>query len=317
MDIRLLESFLAIAEERHFGRAAARLHLAQPTLTQHLQRLERSVGTKLVERSSHAVDLTDAGRAFEPDARAVLAHLGKATRSARDAVEGHAGTLDVGFNFPAGHHLLPAALRRLRQEHPGIRVNLEELRSGPQLTALAERRLDVGLVYGRPTAPDIRSHHLMALRLCGVVGPTHQWAHRPAAPFAELARHPCVMFERRQSPAMYDVIQQASAQAGIELDIAEMADDPAATGVLVSAHQLITFASESRAVLLARSGTGLTPVRLHSPVPMLDLYAAWHADNDSAFLRLFLDALRNTHRPSGRPLRDLPDLRHAQIPRMG
>ena len=186
----------------------------------------------------------------------------------------------------------------LRQGHPGIRVDLEELRSGPQLTALAERRLDVGLVYGRPTAPDIRSHHLMTLRLCGVVGPTHQWAHRPAAPFAELARHPCVMFERGQSPAMYDVIQQASTQAGIELDIAETADDPAATGVLVSAHQLITFASESRAVLLARSGAGLTPVRLHSPVPMLDLYAAWHADNDSPLLTPFLDALRTRPAPT-------------------
>jgi DNA-binding transcriptional LysR family regulator len=106
------------------------------------------------------------------------------------------------------------------------------------------------------------------------------------------------MFERRQSPAMYDVIQQASAQAGIELDIAETADDPAATGVLVSAHQLITFASESRAVLLARSGTGLTPVRLHSPVPMLDLYVAWHADNDSPVLGLFLDTLQTRPAPT-------------------
>lgn len=291
MDIRLLESFLAIAEERHFGRAAARLHLAQSTLSQHLQRLERSVGAKLVERTSHAVRLTDAGRAFEPDARAVLSHLGRARRSARDAVEGHVGSLDVGFNFPAGHHVLPATLRRLRQEHPGVRINLEEQRSGPQLTALAQGRLDVGLVYGRPTAPDIRSQHLMALRLCALVGPTHRWAHRPAAPFTELARHPCVMFERRQSPAMYDVIQQAAAQAGIELDVAEVADDPAGTGVLVSAHELVTFASESRAVQVARSGSGLTSVRLHSPVPMLDLYAAWHADNDSPLLRLFLDTV--------------------------
>ncbi len=291
MDIRLLESFLAIAEERHFGRAATRLHLAQPTLSQHLQRLEREVGAKLIERSPHDVHLTDAGRAFEPNARAVLSHLGRARRAVRDAVDGHLGSLDVGFNFPAGHHFLPTALRKLRQDHPAIRINLEEMRSGPQLAALAEGQLDVGLVYGRPTTPGIRSQHLMTLRLCGVVGSTHRWARRHAVPFTELAEHSCVMFERSQSPVMYDVIQDASVQAGIELNVAEVADDPASTGILVSAHNLVTFASESRAVQLARSGTGLTPVRLHSPVLTLDLYAAWHTSNKSPVLSLFLATL--------------------------
>ncbi|MFE6647445.1 LysR family transcriptional regulator [Nocardioides sp. NPDC057772] len=295
MDTRLLESFLAIAEERHFGRAATRLHLAQPTLSQHLQRLEQSVGTKLVERSSHTVELTDAGRAFEPNARAVLFHLSKATRSARDAAEGHLGSLAIGFNFAAAHHVLPGTLQRLRHEHPGVRVHLEELRSGPQLTALSAGRLDVGLLYGRPAAPDLRSRSLMSLRLCGVVGPKHRWAHRPAAPFMELARNPCVMFDRGQSPAMYDVIQQASAEAGIELDVAEVTDDPAATGILVRAHQLLAFASESRAVQFARSGSGLTPVRLHSPVPMVDLHVAWRADNDAPLVSLFLETLEASH----------------------
>ena len=299
MDIRLLESFLAIAEERHFGRAAARLHMAQSTLTQRLQRLEQSVGARLVERSSHAVGLTAAGRAFEPNARAVLSHLGKATRSARDAAAGHVGSLAVGFNFAAAHHILPAALQRLRHEHPGVRVQLEELRSGPQLTALADGRLDVALLYGRPTAPDMRSRHLMTLRLCGVVGPMHRWAHRPAAPFAELSHHSCVMFDRAQSPAMYDVIQQSSAMAGIELDIAEVVDDPAGTGVFVRAYELIAFASEARAVQLARSGSRLTPVRLHGPVPMLDLYAAWHAGDGSPLLGLLLDSLGAVRHPTG------------------
>jgi DNA-binding transcriptional LysR family regulator len=165
---------------------------------------------------------------------------------------------------------------------------------------LADGRLDVGLLYGRPTDPDIRSRQLMALRLCGVVGPDHRWARRPGAPFAELAHHPCVMFERTQSPAMYDVIQQSAALAGIELDVAEVVDDPAGTGVLVRAHQLITFASEARAVQLARSGSGLTPVRLHGPVPMLDLYAAWHAGNGSPLLDLLLDSLGTVRPPTGR-----------------
>jgi DNA-binding transcriptional LysR family regulator len=102
MEIRHVMAFLAIAEELHFGRAAARLHLAQPSLSQQLQRLERDVGVRLVARSSHEVGLTPAGEAFEPEARALVAQMRKASEAAREAAAGRCGRMSVGFNFLAG-----------------------------------------------------------------------------------------------------------------------------------------------------------------------------------------------------------------------
>src|SRR4051794_27438253 len=93
MEFRYLVSFLAIAEELHFGRAAARLHLTQPSLSQQLQRLERTIGVELVARTSHEVRLTSAGRAFQVEARAIVAQMEKAAYSAREAAAGRTGTI--------------------------------------------------------------------------------------------------------------------------------------------------------------------------------------------------------------------------------
>ncbi|MFJ8815222.1 LysR family transcriptional regulator [Amycolatopsis thermoflava] len=124
MEFRHLVSFLAIADELHFGRAAARLHLTQPSLSQQLQRLERTLGVELVARTSHEVRLTSAGRAFEVEARAIVNRMGKAAQSAREAAAGRTGTISVGYNFPAGQHILPATLARMHAEYPDIPGNL-------------------------------------------------------------------------------------------------------------------------------------------------------------------------------------------------
>ncbi|MBW0117350.1 LysR family transcriptional regulator, partial [Pseudonocardia abyssalis] len=153
MEFRHLVSFLAISEELHFGRAAARLHLTQPSLSQQLKRLERTLGVQLVARSSHDVRLTPAGRAFEPEARAIVAQMAKATNSVRELAAGRTGTVNVGYNFPAGQHILPATLARMHADLPDVSVALAERRTGPQLAALAEGAIDVALVYGRPVHP--------------------------------------------------------------------------------------------------------------------------------------------------------------------
>lgn len=150
MELRHVRAFLTLTEELHFGRAATRLHLSQPTLSEHLRRLERAVGAELVDRGPPGVDLTDADRAFEPAARRALTELETARLAARDIASGRAGTLRIGFNYPAGSRVLPATLRLLRDRHPHLRVRLSELRSGPQLDALTDGRLDVAFAFGPP-----------------------------------------------------------------------------------------------------------------------------------------------------------------------
>lgn len=148
MEFRHLVSFLAIAEELHFGRAAARLHLTQPSLSQQLQRLERTLGVELVARTSHEVRLTPAGRAFEVEARVIVAQMDKAVQSVREVAAGRIGTVRVGYNFPAGQHILPVTLAKMHAEFADVTVRLEEKRTGPQLQALADGDLDIALVYG-------------------------------------------------------------------------------------------------------------------------------------------------------------------------
>ncbi|MTD58235.1 LysR substrate-binding domain-containing protein [Amycolatopsis pithecellobii] len=293
MEFRHLVSFLAIAEELHFGRAAARLHLTQPSLSQQLQRLERTLGVELVARTSHEVRLTSAGRAFEVEARAIVSQVDKAAQCAREAAAGRTGTVRVGYNFPAGQHILPMTLAKMHAEFPDVMVRLEEKRTGPQLQALADGELDIALVYGRPVTSDFQYRRLLRLPMVAVVGQGHKWAGRPGVPFAELAHQPCILFAREQSPAMYDAILSAAERTGIRLNVANVVDDPGATGILVSVKPLVGFASASRGMFAGAAAGGVrpVPVPLYQPVPMVDLYVVWREGEPTRLQTSFLDCL--------------------------
>ncbi len=175
MELRHLVSFLALAEELHFGRAAQRLHLTQPSLSAQLQKLEKSLGVQLVARNSHEVKLTPAGREFEGQARLIVAQVGRAAEITKAAATGRSGSLNVGYNLPASRHVLPDALARMAREHPDVTVSLWEKRTGPQLAALSEGTLDVGLVYGHPHTADFRYRPLLQrIPLVAVVGRGHR-----------------------------------------------------------------------------------------------------------------------------------------------
>ncbi|REE97654.1 LysR family transcriptional regulator [Thermomonospora umbrina] len=289
MDLRHVVSFLALADELHFGRAAARLHVSQPTLSQHLQRLERSIGVELVARTSHEVRLTAAGRVFRERAEDIMARVERAGEAARTAAAGRLGTVRVGYNLPAGQRVLPGTLARFNTRHPGADVEMVELRTGPQLAALADGRLDVAMVYGRPTTRGLRSRPLMRVPLVAVVGMAHRWAGRAEVPFRALDEETCILFHRDQSSAMYDAIQSAARTSGIELNVAEEVDDPGATAIIAAVRPVVGFASAVRGRLAGTAGgPRTTAVRLYDPVPILDLYAVWNADHEplvAAFLR--------------------------------
>lgn len=290
MEFRHLESFLAIAEELHFGRAAAKLHLAQPSLSQHLQRLERSVGTELVARTSHEVRLTPAGEAFRDQARAIVAQVYKAGQTAREAAAGRSGSVDVAYNFAAGQQVLPAVLTKMHAEHPNVGVTLHEMRTGPQLQALRAGDVDVAMVYGRPVGAEFESRPLAEFPLVAVVGPGHKWAGRPGASFSELAHEPCIMFGREQCPAMYDSIFGAASSSGISLNVEYEIDDPGAVAIMTSVKPLVGFASTLRGRHIS-GNVRAVPVRLYDPVPTVELYVAWLSGKTSSAADLFLDCV--------------------------
>ena len=173
-------------------------------------------------------------------------------------------------------------------------ISLWEKRTGPQLAALADGTLDIALAYGRPHSADLRGRRVLAnIPIVAVVGRDHAWAGRKAIRFAELAGQDCLLFQRDQTPSMWDSICNAAAEADIELSITQYADDPGATAHMVAVKPLIGFASLPRA---AAVGMGAVypppvPVKLVDPIPVVDLYAVWRADERNAAVGHFLDCV--------------------------
>ncbi|HJQ46745.1 MAG TPA: LysR family transcriptional regulator [Amycolatopsis sp.] len=296
METRHVETFLAVAEELHFGRAAERLHLTQPSVSQQLKRLERHLGVELVSRTSRIVQLTPAGQAFRADAQRILGEVHRATSTAREIAAGRVGNISIGFNGRAGQLIMPRSLAQLHSAYPNITTRLSSGRSGPQLAALARGELDVGLVYGRPSSGDgpLLSRQLVPMRIGALVGHGHMWANRSSVAIRELGELPCVMFQREESPVMYDAIMAAAERAGVFPRIVEHMNDSASTEIIVAARPYVGFASfvsidEPRPM-------GLRVVPLVDPEPVVELQAAWRVDSANEAVQAFLETLDETRK---------------------
>jgi DNA-binding transcriptional LysR family regulator len=289
MEIRHIEAFLAIADELHFGRAATRLHLTQPALSQQLKRLERELGIELVSRSSRTVHLTSAGQAFRADARRIIEEMGKAADTARDIAAGRAGGINIGFNPRAGLLVMPASLARLHAHYPGIKPRLWAGRSGPQLNALSRGELDVGLLFSGTSGRPLDSRRILPLAVGVLVGQGHAWAGRSSVSVRELAEQPCLIWHREQCPAMYDAITMASERAGTALRVADYVNDSVATEVLVASRMFVGFVSMARPN--EPRPMGLKAVPLIDPTPMVDLQVTWRADGANHAVHAFLESV--------------------------
>lgn len=300
MDLRLLESFVALARVRHMGRAARELHVSQPTLTSHLKRLESEVGAELFQRRPSGLELTAAGTALVPHALDMLRRMRRARDDVVAAAHGAQGSLRIGYNHVAGRRVLPGLIRHFAQTHPGLAVTTWERRTGPQIAGIGAGELDLGFSYGYPN--DRRFAHRrvdVQIPIVGIIGRDHPLAGRVSVPVAELDSHSCVLFDRPQSPQMYDAIIASARAAGVTLDVAAVADDPGASGQLAVARGLVGFASEVRADALGTEPDAPIAVRLVDPTPTVDLYAVWLGERaDEAPLRESLRWLESATFPT-------------------
>lgn len=294
MDFRHLVSFITLAEELHFGRAAARLHLSQPSLSAQLQKLEKSLDVSLVVRNSHEVRLTASGVEFAKQARMVIAQMDKAVDVTKSTAAGQSGSLNVSYNFPASRHVLPSALRKMNERHPKVVVSLCEKRTGPQLDGLLNGSVDVALVYGRPHSDGFSSRKILSkVPIVAVVGRSHPWAGRTSVRCAELGGERCVLFAREQCPAMYDAIVSAAADAQATLSIVQTSDDPSGTAHMVAIKPYVAFASLSRAAAVGMGTVGASSVavKLVDPIPTIDLYMVWSSATVNSAVDAFVECV--------------------------
>ena len=204
MELRHLRCFLAVAEERHFGRAAQRLSMTQPPLSLSIQQLEASLGVALFVRNSRGVSLTPAGEALVSPARALLDGAAAAAREAREVAQGVAGRLQVGFAGTVLYRGLPPILRAFAADHPRLRLTLRELSSSDQLIELQHGRLDAGFVHTTRVPGGFSQVLVSRQPFVACLPAGHPLAEADTLPVARLAGHPYVAIARAVSPDYHD-----------------------------------------------------------------------------------------------------------------
>ncbi|MEP9380746.1 LysR family transcriptional regulator [Nocardioides sp. KR10-350] len=285
MEIRQLISFLAVAEELHFGRAAKRLHMAQPPLSQQIRRLEQELGTRLFERSTRAVRLTSAGEALVEPARAALDSLRAAERAARAAGRGEVGRVRVGFAGASSHENLPPLALAVRRELPGVEMVLE----GRVYSEIASRRildgsLDLGFVHMPARSDGLATRGVAVDELCVAVSAGHRLAQAGTVRMADLSSEDFVSLPPDVGSSIHAATTRACIAAGFDPKIVQVAPDSltqlalVATGVGVA----VTLSSWRRI-----HQPGVTLLGLMS-APRLETALAWRADNESPALRAVL-----------------------------
>ena len=262
MELRQLRYFVTLAEELHFGRAAEREHIVQSALSQQVQRLERELGVRLLERSTHHVELTAAGVVFLVEARQILAHVDRAAQVARSAV-GASAPLRVGI-IDSSYDSMPQILHEVQARYPGLVIHQVEASVPEQYQQLTDGRLDVGIGRAALAPPQIASL-LFRQDPLGVLVPTgHRFAELDAIPVAVLATEPLLLAEEAQAPEFNQFTVEMCRAAGFTptvyggtVESIRAAADLVAAGTLPVLRALLLHRRAPRNHLAAAHRTGV------------------------------------------------------------
>lgn len=214
--MRHLRYFLVLADELHFGRAARRLHIAQPPLSFNIKQLEQTLGVQLLERNSHGVKLTPAGEVFRQSAARVLAETEAATQRARDVALGVTARVRIGFVGSMLFRGLPERLHAFQAVHPQVQTELIELNSAQQLEAMARGSIDLGFVHTARVPPDLSRSLYMSEPFVACLPEAHPAGGPQGVDLAALASEPLVLFSRGASPDYYERVLTLSGQLGLQ-----------------------------------------------------------------------------------------------------
>ncbi|MFB6894274.1 LysR family transcriptional regulator [Kitasatospora sp. NPDC056327] len=242
-----LHAFTVLAEELHFGRAAARVGVAQPPFSQQIARLEARVGFALFTREPGRVALTPAGRELLPAARRALADLSDGLAAARAVGAGRAGRLRIGFSASLALTVLPGLLGTFRARHPGVELDIREMTTAPQLDALRERVIDVGLLREPPAGADgsLDFRTVLTEPFVAVLPAGHPLAGLRTVPVGELADEPFVLLPRAVGPRLYDRIAELCGASGFEPRVVQHAVEWQTVCALVGAGLGVSLAPAS------------------------------------------------------------------------
>jgi DNA-binding transcriptional LysR family regulator len=283
---RQIRYFVAVAEELHFGHAAKRLHISQPPLSQQIRLLESEIGVTLLRRTPRRVELTAAGQVFLEHARGILASSVEAVRAARLADSGIVGRLSIGFIHAATFTLLPEIISRFRRSAPMVELALSELGSDAQVDAIADRRLDCGLLRPPVANAAVSTRLLMSEPLVAALPAKHKLAGRTKIALNALAGEPMVIFTPHRSP-LYGQVLSACLTAGFQPRIVQEAMHITTIIGLVRSGLGVALLPQS-ASLMRMPGIRYLPLLYQGP--RAETVLAWRANTQSPLLKGFLNA---------------------------
>jgi DNA-binding transcriptional LysR family regulator len=289
MELRQLRYFVAVAEELHFRRAAARLHISQPPLSQQIRQLEEELGTQLLTRNRRRVELTPAGEAFLHDARVILSELDGAVGTAQRIGSGQSGRLRINFVGSALVSIIPAAVQAFRRDRPGVEVEMRERPTAEQLRAVRAGSVDLGFV--RPPIDDLdglRAEVVLREPTVAVLPSSHPLAGGGRISMPRLAGEPLVLFPRSQASGYHDLLISALAGGGPPPHVVQYAPEMTTIVGLVAAGLGVSLVPRS-VERLALGGVSYRPV---PGAPVSELVAVARQDDDAPLVRAFIEQAR-------------------------
>jgi DNA-binding transcriptional LysR family regulator len=288
MELRHLRYFIAVAEELNFTRAAEKLHMAQPPLSQQIQQLEAELGFQLFRRTKRTVTLTEAGKIFFQESRKILLQVDRAIQLGQQTSRGELGQLTIGFVSSASHNVVPAILQAFRTLHPAVKLELREMTTNEQLQRLREGQIDIGFI--RPPVEDgINSEIVFREALILALPETHAMAKCDRVELRSLKDEPFILFPRALAPGLYDRIISFCQQAGFSPIAAQEAIQMQTIVSLVAASMGVAIVPESMQNF-QRSGVVYKPLQESGPIVSIALI--WLSHPTQAVLR-FLETARD------------------------
>jgi DNA-binding transcriptional LysR family regulator len=275
LELRLVRTYIAVAERRSFTRAADHLHIAQQAVSQQIKALERSVGVALLRRTPRRVELTPEGEVFLGDCRRVVAAADRAMARARAAARGEVGTLRLAYTLTTAWDTVPVLLARLTQSHPNVKVEAREVFGADIPQLLLEERFDLALAPRTPYPRGFRSRVLRREPVRIALSKSDPLARRRRIRLAALADRLFEVWPQDMAPGFYEIVVGTCRTAGFEPELDEQATGNTVWGNLARGRGVALI----NASLAEQLPSGVTLVELAEPTATLTYEAVWHRED--------------------------------------
>jgi len=286
-----LRYFVVVAEELSFSRAAQRLRISQPPLSNQIKQLEEELGVQLFKRSSRGVRMTDAGEVLLGDARRIFVQLEQTTRVVQRVGHGEVGRLTLGFVPSASNEMLPSILRKFRQRYPDVELFLREMRPDRVVQRLHDQQIDAGFLYLPLDDASLNIECVSREPLVLALPESHRLASKPRIALQALTEEPFILPARYSMPGLYGQVTKACHQAdfvprAVQKDVWLM---QTIVGLVAGNIGVALVPSSLRN--LRRRGVVYKPV--YGLSPTVELGMVWRRDDPGAVLHSFVRVVRD------------------------